>query len=876
MQLYDIAIDYIIDDWKKYSSDYPPEKINDFDEKRSNFENHFPLNKWNDITLEDYSLGLGSKESVSYLLEYGTYIIGSMRGGGAEKHIVYFSQKKDNWYFPEPFPNEIEALEAIKNEVVDLGFIIQNAEWTNLENTNRLSNKYTLFNKLLFMYFPEILLPIGKREHLLHFSKTLHMNEDDLDQLSTLGINRRLTSEARKIFGADAHPHVIERFLYTSFNPLRRYWKVSPGEDAMYWNDCKNGGYICIGWDEIEDMSQQTELKEFKEYFATKRDYSTPQKIGEKASEVWRFAKEITPGDIIVANKGTSVVVGIGEASMEGYKYRDDRPKYKHTVGVDWFENIKPFEIPKKGHWGLVTVKELKPKDYDEFLHYSDKLVEYEYPDDHDPIGLPPEGTSDDGRKEAGPTSFFEFLNEEEFVYDPLLIENFLLSLKVKPFVILTGNSGTGKTKIAQLFTQYLTKKKEFDTIETDVKVGKSISSKGWTFPKESFLSKYPHIQRHEGTYDIEVDGVRGRGRLEILTRLFYDTGNEEITKRLIELQKIDPNQRIPLNIIIPARDDPNSPIVPVGANWTENRHIVGFNNVITEHYQSTRALDIILEANHHKNQHRPYFLILDEMNLSHVERYFADFLSAMESDETIPLHKSEEVEQVQGIPKDLTIPSNLFVVGTVNIDETTYMFSPKVLDRANTIEFSTHPASKYLDGESTKPTISGDVSYLEDPMSNLQLRTTGMKELRKIMKDVRVPGGDGFWKAAKEEIQSFQDVLRSAGFDFGFRVMNEVIRFLYVSWTYEKRLKTWSNWERYFDAQVKQKMLPKIHGSQRTLGDLLQELFYLCYESKGDIPPRDTSLDPDDPNVKYLSSAMKIKEMDKILHEQHYVSFTR
>ena len=102
-----------------------------------------------------------------------------------------------------------------------------------------------------------------------------------------------------------------------------------------------------------------------------------------------------------------------------------------------------------------------------------------------------------------------------------------------------------------------------------------------------------------------------------------------------------------------------------------------------------------------------PYALILDEMNLAHVERYFADALSGMESgQECLPnlAVDSEGVWRVKpGESRLVQLPSNLFVIGTVNVDETTYLFSPKVLDRANTFEFRV----------STNALSSGAVSQL-------------------------------------------------------------------------------------------------------------------------------------------------------------------
>jgi hypothetical protein len=94
-------------------------------------------------------------------------------------------------------------------------------------------------------------------------------------------------------------------------------------------------------------------------------------------------------------------------------------------------------------------------------------------------------------------------------------------------------------------------------------------------------------------------------------------------------------------------------------------------------------------------------------MNLAHVEYYFADFLSVLESGrdeegwtkEALRLHsfgKSILDQDGYPVPPELRLPPNLYIIGTVNIDETTYMFSPKVLDRAFTLEFREVDFSNY------------------------------------------------------------------------------------------------------------------------------------------------------------------------------------
>jgi len=112
--------------------------------------------------------------------------------------------------------------------------------------------------------------------------------------------------------------------------------------------------------------------------------------------------------------------------------------------------------------------------------------------------------------------------------------------------------------------------------------------------------------------------------------------------------------------------------LVPVGADWTGNENIIGYpNGLDNATYVTKPALELVRHTLEPAHAATPHFLILDEMNLSHVERYFADILSAIESGEEIPLYEGDE-RRVDGgaVPRRLRLPENLFIIGTVNVDD--------------------------------------------------------------------------------------------------------------------------------------------------------------------------------------------------------------
>lgn len=135
--------------------------------------------------------------------------------------------------------------------------------------------------------------------------------------------------------------------------------------------------------------------------------------------------------------------------------------------------------------------------------------------------------------------------------------------------------------------------------------------------------------------------------------------------------------------------------MVAVAPDWRDSTGLVGYLNTLQDSptWHREPALTLLLDAA--SSPHEPFFLILDEINLAHVEQYFAPFLSAMETG--LPLFLHDEEAPVNGVPPKVVWPPNLFIGGTMNMDETTHRISDKVLDRAFTIEFWDVDLDRYI-----------------------------------------------------------------------------------------------------------------------------------------------------------------------------------
>ena len=211
--------------------------------------------------------------------------------------------------------------------------------------------------------------------------------------------------------------------------------------------------------------------------------------------------------------------------------------------------------------------------------------------------------------------------------------------------------------------------------------------------------------------------GISGTGKSRIVRKLAQATVTEKLQRANGYIGKDFANDRWTLHS--PA----NFELIQVKPNWHNSMDVIGYlSNIPSPHYVFTPFIEFIVKAWQHPEV--PFFLCLDEMNLAPVEEYFAEFLSAIESRSfeggeylTDPIIKpfnsfGEDVAKMMVntlFPnftagdtesattkiikhfrtKGLTLPKNLIVIGTVNMDETTFSFSRKVLDRAMSVEMN-------------------------------------------------------------------------------------------------------------------------------------------------------------------------------------------
>lgn len=513
---------------------------------------------------------------------------------------------------------------------------------------------------------------------------------------------------------------------------------------------------------------------------------------------------------------------------------------------------------------------------------------------------------------------FYQSYYDAGFFFPESILTTYALSLYTKPFVILSGISGTGKTKIAQLFDLELDSEKTPVLVQENtkerliIKVPEKFGRFNFTQAQlvdilspgeyQEFLEKADEFRKNNdngnftsiyvltitdkfGQFQLGLYGQRAENPLirvrykksirdkdgpnydsEAHLKAYYQVGDilelEKVSDRNFRVVSVNEQSIIQEHKIAQKSFLNRKCFLPVKSDWTDNSELFGFYNMIEQKYHVPYFLEFLLTASN--NPEYPFYVILDEMNLSKVEHYFSDVLSCLES----RVLKNGEVQQepvvlfsglneletnsesFEVIPSRIEIPLNLYITGTVNIDESTHMLSSKVIDRANIIEFNDVDLKIYA-GAEWRDDKTGFV--LSKNLDFLNVSLASKEDYQKLNTETQ---------AVLAEVNS---ILKEHHLHFGYRVANEVAR--YINQVCEHVGTDDTIIKQALDFQFIQKVFPKLNGTYAVLEQPLKELLLYFSGAKEiyDIQPEGTN---------YPKTVSKLLRIYKSLSTKGHASF--
>lgn len=324
--------------------------------------------------------------------------------------------------------------------------------------------------------------------------------------------------------------------------------------------------------------------------------------------------------------------------------------------------------------------------------------------------------------------------------------------------------------------------------------------------------------------------------------------------------------------------------LIEVKPNWHDSTELLGYYSNLTEKYTITPFLHFVHKAAINPNV--PFFVCLDEMNLAPVEQYFAEYLSVLETRtmkdgkiETAELlskklfescsedrsYTDAELDVLRYLKENgLRLPENLFVIGTVNMDDTTHQFSRKVIDRAFTIEMNGDELEEMFADKNAHV-----LDYTDTPLPLSELKPKFVKANDALADEVVGIYKDVIIAQVPEKLKAINAILKDTPFRVSYRVQNEFV--LYLSTLLLKRKDEDSVNELINKTALVillEKILPRVQGDEKLLstadGNVFTDLRNYVKEN----------LKCKDETGVFSEVIAKLDEMDKRLSNTYFANF--